>query len=270
MENKHGRPNRKSVSDELSFDFDSPPWMAKFWRTHRRKAVVFVCVAALWLTYIVAFRSVETTPSVTSGVVEWKGLDGGIAYREVFPIATRHTILFLHGHGFTAETWQRLGTLQYFGSRGCRAVAVDLPGYGHSRDVEAPRSLAERGRFLWTLIKKLQLDRPVLVSPSVSGLFSLPFVLSPGNAKLLRAFVAVAPVATDKFDAGLFDSLQLPTLIVYGEQDVTVGISSREKLKRIPGSVIHVMRGAGHACYVANKDEFLSALDAFMENLKLK
>ncbi|KAJ7370987.1 Protein abhd14a [Desmophyllum pertusum] len=81
----------------------------------------------------------------------------------------------------------------------------------------------------------------------------------------LRGFVPVAPVGTDQHSESDYKNLQLPTLIVYGENDATLGVSSLRRLRNIPGSVIHMIKGAGHACYMKNADEFHENLDNFLK-----
>lgn len=240
-------------------------------RIYRRKTYAAVAIVTLLLICYVLFgSSVNNTPTIITRAIDWDDIEHAIFYREVNPRPYSLTVLLLHGHAFTSQVWQDLGTLEYLGSLGHRVLAVDLPGYGDSRKIEAPKALLERGQFVRDFIKRLQLQRPVLVSPSISGTFSLPFLFTSRYAKQLRGFVAVAPVATDKFETSAFQTLDVPTLIVYGERDMIVGISSLEKLKRIPGSVIHMIKGAGHACYVSNRNEFHKSLENFLERLKLE
>ena len=55
---------------------------------------------------------------------------------------------------------------------GHEVIAVDLPGYGKSSKYDG-----DRGEFLIKLIKTLSPNvKPILVSPSMSGTFSLPLL----------------------------------------------------------------------------------------------
>ena len=55
---------------------------------------------------------------------------------------------------------------------GHKVIAVDLPGYGKSSKYDG-----DRGEFLIQLVKTLSPNvKPVLVSPSMSGSFSLPLL----------------------------------------------------------------------------------------------
>ena len=95
---------------------------------------------------------------------------GRIHYLAAGP-ADAPAVLFLHGASFSAQTWLELGTLVLLAEQGYRAVAVDLPGYGQSAQVES-----QPVDFMLDLLGDLNLARPALVSPSMSGQYSLPLV----------------------------------------------------------------------------------------------
>ena len=118
------------------------------------------------------------------------------------------TFVLLHGARFSAETWRELGTLERLAGRGFRVVAVDLPGYGESPAAE----LADE-ELLPALLEVLEIDRPVVVAPSMSGRTALPVVAD--RPELLSGFVAVAPVGIPDHVARLEGST-LPTLAVWG------------------------------------------------------
>ena len=61
---------------------------------------------------------------------------------------------------------------------------------------------ASREDFLATFIQQLGLDRPIIVSPSMSGDFSLPFLLGKEPEQAVtkcRGYVPVAPVSTGNY-----------------------------------------------------------------------
>ena len=68
-------------------------------------------------------------------------------------------------------------------------------GYGQS---EGPKgSIIDPASFVEQLISSLGLDSPVIISPSMSGGFSLPYLTAhPGK---VRGFVPVAPVKTQLY-----------------------------------------------------------------------
>ncbi len=168
------------------------------------------------------------------------------------------TVLFLHGASFSARTWQDLGTLDLLAGQGYRAVAVDLPGFGQSGSGNPDQPEA----FLAELMEQLNLDRPVLVSPSMSGGYSLPLVARHPNK--LSGFVAVAPVAIARYVPELAGN-QLPTLALWGSDDHIVPLEQAERLVRaMPNARLVVLENAGHACYLQATAEFHQHLTEFV------
>merc|ERR1712218_325083 len=103
---------------------------------------------------------------------------------------------------------------------GHKVIAVDLPGYGQSDKFTAD----DRGKFLEELIQTLAPNtKPILVSPSMSGSFSLP--LLERNPNLICGYIPVAPVGTGKYPK-----------FVYGSKDTGLGVTSAQNLKNIPTS----------------------------------
>ncbi|KAI4029958.1 abhydrolase domain containing 14B [Homo sapiens] len=133
-------------------------------------------------------------------------------FREALPGSgqARFSVLLLHGIRFSSETWQNLGTLHRLAQAGYRAVAIDLPGLGHSKEAAAPAPIGELapGSFLAAVVDALELGPPVVISPSLSGMYSLPFLTAPGSQ--LPGFVPVAPICTDKINAANYASVKVP------------------------------------------------------------
>ena len=61
--------------------------------------------------------------------------------------------------------------------------------------------MEDKIKFMEALIAGLKLSKPVIVSPSMSGQFSLPFLFSDPESATTRSqgFVAVAPVQTSTY-----------------------------------------------------------------------
>src|SRR3954447_15871404 len=92
--------------------------------------------------------------------------------------------------------------------------AVDLPGYGKS----AP-GFGSPQTWLRVLLELLKIDRPVVVSPSMSGRYALPLVTE--TAKKVAGFVAVAPVGImDHRDR--LGQIAVPVLAIWGEKDTLI------------------------------------------------
>jgi len=170
-------------------------------------------------------------------------------------------VVLLHGARYSAQTWLDLGTITRLAERGHHVIALDLPGYGRSEasDVARDRYLAV------ALDELLPKEKLVIVSPSMSGSFSLPFVAR--HADRVSGFVPVAPVGIDTY-VGELRRVQVPTLAVWGELDTVVPVAQAEVLaSALQGRTI-ILEGANHACYLDRPDEFHAALLKFLSELR--
>nr|XP_033781971.1 protein ABHD14A [Geotrypetes seraphini]XP_033781972.1 protein ABHD14A [Geotrypetes seraphini] len=211
----------------------------------------------------------ESNVSLRTGRVEG---DSPTFYREAVPIqgigaskSGRCEILLLHGHSLSSKTWQDLGTLSLLSEHGYRAVALDLPGYGGSLESRAVPE-KERAGYVLRIIETLRIKKPVLISPSMSGLYSLPLLLQHGD--WLKGFVPIAPVGTKSYTTEQYKLVQTPTLIVYGEKDTNLGTQSLENLVKIPTHTVVALKDAKHACYLDNPTAFHKTLLDFLDKLK--
>ncbi|XP_068816422.1 putative protein-lysine deacylase ABHD14B [Struthio camelus] len=191
-------------------------------------------------------------------------------YRQAVPAqrSPTLTVLLLHGIRFSSDTWLQLQTLAKLAEAGYRAVALDLPGLGRSKDAVAPAPVGQPApaAFLKGVSEALHLGAAVVISPSLSGMYSLPFLFQHNH--LLKAYVPVAPICTDKFPAEQYAQIQTPTLIVYGDEDAELGQASLANLRHLPEHRVLVLQGAGHACYLDKPDEWHRGLLAFLQQLE--
>jgi abhydrolase domain-containing protein 14 len=167
-------------------------------------------------------------------------------------------LLFLHGASFSAQTWHELGTLVLLAQHGYRAVAIDLPGFGQSESWEfTPLD------FLLALLEQLPLGKPILVSPSLSGMYSLPLVVA--HPDKLTGFVPIAPVGISTYQQQLQGNL-LPTLAIWGSNDRIVPVEQAELLcQLLPNAQKVLLVDAGHACYLRATTEFHTHLLRFAQ-----
>ncbi|XP_059168254.1 putative protein-lysine deacylase ABHD14B [Physella acuta] len=177
-------------------------------------------------------------------------------------------VLFLHGMSFTSKNWLDIKSVYHVANWGYRAVAVDLPGFGKSLNLLPPEN---DGEFLKSFISELGLKPPVIVSPSMSGSFSLPYLFDGDVSTGLEratAYVPVAPVNTSKY-VKHFRTSKIPTMIVVGSKDLSIGARSTQDLKHIPDHWYAPIEGASHACYMNNPDAFHKLLFFFLKNLEV-
>lgn len=184
-------------------------------------------------------------------VVEGQAIRG----RSVGP-ASGAPVLLLHGAAFSSVTWEQLGTLRVLAEAGFRAVAIDLPGFGGSKSARA-----EPATFLAKLLPALEIDRPVIVSPSMSGRFSLPFVAA--HPDRVAGFVPVAPVGAEAWLARLEGSA-VPALVVWGERDRLLPVSGARILAAaFRDARVLILPGARHPAYLDRPEAFHRALVEF-------
>ncbi|KAG8436111.1 hypothetical protein GDO86_007282 [Hymenochirus boettgeri] len=201
-----------------------------------------------------------------------KVLGQTLFYREAIPMhsspSDKPPVLLLHGIRFSSLEWHKLRTLHTLAAAGHRALALDLPGLGHSSDAVAPSPLGEPAPagFLQEVLETLNMVPAVVISPSLSGMYSLPLLLN--KPQSVAAYVPVAPICTDKFSAQEYANVQVPVLIVYGDQDEQLGELSLRNLKNLPNHTVFCMKGAGHACYLDNPESWHEGLMGFLSNLK--
>lgn len=190
-----------------------------------------------------------------------------IFYREVLPLQQTHRaeVVFLHGKAFNSHTWEQLGTLQLLSKRGYRAVAVDLPGFGNSAPSKEVSTESGRVELLEGVLRDLQLQNTVLVSPSLSGSYALPFLMQSHHQ--LCGFVPIAPTSTRNYAQEQFQAVKTPTLILYGELDHTLARESLQQLRHLPNHSVVKLHNAGHACYLHKPEAFHLALLAFLDHL---
>ena len=167
------------------------------------------------------------------------------------------TVLLLHGARFTSETWRELGTIARLADAGHHVIALDLPGYGNSEASPVPRDdyLGQALEQLWPT------SRFVIVSPSMSGGFSLPFVARQPDR--VAGYVPVAPVGINNHRAAL-ERVDVPTLVVWGENDQVIPVSQASVLAEALNGETLILASASHPCYLDRPDEFHRAMLEFV------
>ncbi len=172
-------------------------------------------------------------------------------------LSAQHGVLLLHGARFSAATWEELGTLEELRALDVRAVAVDLPGYGGSE----PSTLSQV-EFLEELLGLLELERIVLVCPSMSGCFGFPFLER--HPEKIAGIVLIAPACAEDLGAADSSGGDVPALVIWGEKDEVLPVAQASELAlKFPRGELEIIPGAGHACYLDDPGRFHELLRAF-------
>jgi pimeloyl-ACP methyl ester carboxylesterase len=170
-------------------------------------------------------------------------------------------VVLLHGASLDSETWRKIGTLSALAAEGHAVYAVDLPGFGQS----ARGTLSSRD-WLNALFDALQLERAVVVSPSMSGQYALPFVTQ--HPERVTGFVAVAPVSIPSF-LNSMGILSAPVLAIWGEHDRTIPLEHADRLvQAVKAGRKVIIPGGSHAPYMSDPGTFNAELIRFILELK--
>lgn len=170
------------------------------------------------------------------------------------------TVLLLHGARYSSETWKTLGTIERVAGAGYHVLALDLPGYGQSETSPiAPEA------FLSEAMAALGVDQAVIVSPSMSGQFSFPLLVS--SPEKVTGFIPVAPAGSERY-LGQLKKVKVPTLVIWGEKDQIIPVEKSDALAAaIEDAKRVILKGAGHPCYLDRPEEFHQALLEFLRSL---
>ena len=189
-------------------------------------------------------------------------VDGGQVHYYTIGSKKQKPIVLLHGAAFNADTWKDLGTLKALSDAGFYVVAVNLPGY---KQTDSLKSGSSRDEFLGKLIDALDLTKPVVISPSFSGSYSIPYLIM--HPDKLGGYIPVAPVIPLSYKAEAFKAVKVPTLIIYGENDGGASYANN-LLKNIPDSKIKVIPGGSHPAYRDNPTLFHQLVIDFLKSNK--
>ena len=193
--------------------------------------VTFLALVLLFLLPFVlgADTHTNTHPHQKKEIVLSSGVKCELDYVSTETTAnSKGSILLLHGSKFDADTWVETGTLAFLAENGYHAFAINLPGWGSTTKLsskDVPRD------FLKSVMEALGITKPALISPSMSGHFSIPFVEA--YTFLLSSFIPVAPVFPPKFEEDA--QIMLPALVVWGSLDLSGRSSSRKKNRLLSG-----------------------------------
>ena len=140
-------------------------------------------------------------------------------------------------------------------------------GFGKTtKKLEDLPAFVSKVKFLTDFNDKAKLKKIILVTPSMSGSYALPWMLT--SPELFAGVVAIAPTSSGIVPQSRLRAFQVPTLLIYGSKDKsTLGTTSHDDLKSIPNFQAVVFPGAGHAAYIDQPDRFNTLLYNFAQHI---
>lgn len=190
----------------------------------------------------------------------WVEVEGGRVHYLIEGDDKGRPIVLPHGASFQAESWKEIGTMKALAQAGYKVVAVDLPGFERSSP-----SHGAAPTWLRVLLDLLKIERPVVVSPSMSGRFALPLVTS--EPQRVSGFVAVAPVGIPSYKDQLH-RITAPVLAVWGENDRTIPLEQADLLvNAVSKGRKVIIPGGSHAPYMSDPAMFHQELLGFLGEL---
>jgi abhydrolase domain-containing protein 14 len=209
---------------------------------------------------------VKTAQELETGSIKFADIEAHYQLYDV-PGDDVPVVLFLHGAKFTSKNWVDLGTLQLLQSNGFRTAAVDLPGFGQTRNLPYVDNNM-RAEFLKTVFEylgrgsNLTANGAALVSPSMSGKWAIPFLDRYGV--MLKGWVPVAPAGVMQWGGPWeYTHKRVQLLAVYGEHD-EMKEEADDLMKLFSNSDKVIIPESGHACYMEKTDTFHVHLKNFL------
>jgi len=92
------------------------------------------------------------------------------------------TIVLLHGWGQNIEMMDMLG--RPF-QKEYRIIVLDLPGFGASSEPDKPSSVTDYAKTLYLFLKKLKVEKPVLVGHSFGGRIAICYAAKYATSKVV-------------------------------------------------------------------------------------
>ncbi|CAG5081816.1 Oidioi.mRNA.OKI2018_I69.PAR.g9968.t1.cds [Oikopleura dioica] len=123
-------------------------------------------------------------------------------------------IILLHGPDWASETWEWMGTMQKLVEFGFDPVAVNMPE-SLPDDEKADVNIA----FFDEMMKKLKLDRPVILTASVTHRYAIGWIHKHASDDKIRGWISLAPMSTHAFPKENYVQMLIPNLTIVRASD---------------------------------------------------
>ncbi|MFS8479996.1 MAG: alpha/beta hydrolase [Micromonosporaceae bacterium] len=123
-------------------------------------------------------------------------------------------VVFLHGGLLDAHDF--LPALEAVADAGMHGIAFDRPGYGHSQRPAEPVTPVEQARLIAAALRELDVDRPILVAHSYSGVIALAYALHYPDRLAGLVLISAAAYGGAAYDGHDDPTSRLATLPVLG------------------------------------------------------
>ena len=175
-------------------------------------------------------------------------------------------IVLLHGAKFSSTTWEKLGTISILVQEGYRVISPDLPGGNGGKTILDGEEDAPE-KILNAILLSYSVTRPILLSPSMSGRYSLTYLIKYPN--VVRAYIPIAPTIPPLFNVSRANAVNIygfPLLVIWGQND-TLGRERSKIFNDFKGNKILLeIPKASHPCYLDEPGIFHSALLSFLKD----
>ncbi len=177
---------------------------------------------------------------------------------------TGSPVILLHGYNFLSDTWVEAGLFDAL-SRHYSVYSFDMPYGAKSRsDKLVTQDRDEYADFLHSLLHHLDISNPVLIGASISGEVTLRYLL---RGHPVRAAVVIGPVGLKSLGPQL-GRIAVPLLAIWGDRDPVSSPSDSHILKKqVKTSIIRMIEGAGHPCYLDEPAKFTGIVEDFLQNI---
>ncbi len=171
-------------------------------------------------------------------------------------------VILLHGFSFWAETWVEIGLFDEL-AKEYHVYSFDMPyGIKSRSDKFDAKSRDEYAEFLNNLLETLNINEPILLGASISGEVTLRYLVLNYGAK---AGIVVGPVNVKNLAHNL-DRITVPILAIWGEEDdISTPDNSKILESHIRNIEVHILKEAGHACYLDKPEEFKMIVKDFLK-----